>query len=186
MVEERERRWRDWMVAAQSDDAKAYEKLLLELRPHLCGLVRRQFHASDGLEDVVQNAFLSIHRARHTYRPERPFGPWVRAVARNAAIDHLRRHARRVSREVSMGAPGVPEPSVEPSQARQLAALSQELSRALAEIPARQREAVELIQLRGLSVAEAAVRVGVSRGALKLRAHRGYRALRERLAHCMP
>jgi RNA polymerase sigma-70 factor (ECF subfamily) len=85
-----------------------------------------------------------------------------------------------------MDAPGVPEPSVEPSQARQLTALSQALSRALAEIPARQREAVELIQLRGLSVAEAAVRVGVSRGAFKLRAHRGYRALRERLAHCMP
>ena len=186
MVEERERRWRDWMVAAQSDDAESYEKLVLELRPHLRGLVRRRFHASDGLEDVVQNAFLSIHRARYTYRPERPFGPWVRAVACNAAIDYLRRRARRLSREVSMSAPGVPEPSVEPSQARYLAALSQEISRALAEIPARQREAVELIQLRGLSVAEAAVRVGVSRGALKLRAHRGYRALRERLAHCMP
>ena len=182
MVEERERRWRDWMVAAQSDDARAYEKLLSELRPHLRGLVGRRFHASDGLEDVVQNAFLSIHRARHTYRPEQPFCPWVRAVARNAVIDHLRRRARRVSREVSMEAPGVPEPSIEPHQVGQLAVLSQELLRALAEIPAQQREAVELIQLRELSVAEAAVRVGVSRGALKLRAHRGYRALRERLA----
>ena len=170
------------MVAAQSDDARAYERLLLELRPHLRGLVSRRFHASDGLEDVVQNAFLSIHRARHTYRPEQPFGPWVRAVARNAVIDHLRRRARRVSREVSMDAPGVPEPFIEPAQAGQLAVLSQDLLRALAEIPAQQREAVELIQLRGLSVAEAAVRVGVSRGALKLRAHRGYRALRELLA----
>ena len=184
MIEERERRWRGWMVAAQSDDVRSYEKLLLELRPHLFGLIRGRFYASDGLEDVVQNAFLSLHRARHSYRPDRPFGPWVRAIARNALTDHLRRCARRVGREISLDASGVPEPAVEPSQVRQLAALSLELSRALDEIPPRQREAVELIQLRGLSVAEAAVRVGVSRGALKLRAHRGYRALRERLAHC--
>jgi RNA polymerase sigma-70 factor (ECF subfamily) len=186
MVEERERRWRDWMTAAQSGDAVSYEKLVRELLPHLRGFVRRRFDASDGLEDVVQNVCLSIHRGRHTYRPERPFSPWVRAVARNAVIDQLRWRARRSCREISMGAPGVPEPSMEPSQARQLSTLSQELSRALAEIPARQREAVELIQLKGFSVAEAAARVGVSRGALKVRAHRGYRALRARLAQGIP
>jgi RNA polymerase sigma-70 factor (ECF subfamily) len=48
-------------------------------------------------------------------------------------------------------------------------------------LPEKQREAVALIQLDGLSVAEAAARVGVSAGALKVRAHRGYRALRKAL-----
>ena len=56
--------------------------------------------------------------------------------------------------------------------------LSPELERALSSLPAKQREAVELLQIESLSVSEAAQRVGVSAGALKVRAHRGYRALR--------
>ncbi len=61
------------------------------------------------------------------------------------------------------------------------APLSPQISHALAQLPASQREAVELIHLKGLSVAEAAAQVGISPGALKVRAHRGYRALRARL-----
>ena len=95
MFEEREGRWRGWMVAAQAGDAAAYEKLLLELLPHLRGFVRRRIRDFDSLEDVVQNVFVSLHRARHTYRPERPFGPWLHAVARNAVIDHVRARTRR-------------------------------------------------------------------------------------------
>jgi RNA polymerase sigma-70 factor (ECF subfamily) len=61
-------------------------------------------------------------------------------------------------------------------------ALSPELSEALVALPPGQRQAVELLQVQGLTVAEAAVRAGVSPGALKVRAHRGYRAMRARLA----
>ena len=182
MVEEREARWRGWMVAAQAGDAAAYEKLLLELLPHLRGFVRRRIGDSEALEDVVQNVFVSLHRARHTYRPERPFGPWLHAVARNAVVDHARARTRRRDREVSLASEGVPEPAADPVEPGTGRELSPELARALAALPDGQREAVELLQLRGLSVAEAALRVGVSRSALKVRAHRGYRALRARLA----
>lgn len=185
MFEERERRWRAWMIEAQSGDTKSYENLLLELLPHLRGFVRRRLGgagAAAGLEDVVQNVCLSIHRARHTYRAERPFVPWLHAVARNAVIDHARAQTRRARREISIDAEGVPEPLTASEAAPAQPPLSRELKRALAKIPARQREAVELIQLRDCSVAEAAARVGVSQTALKVRAHRGYRALRALLA----
>ena len=61
------------------------------------------------------------------------------------------------------------------------APIAPELSAALAALPEGQREAVSLIQVEGLSVAEAALRVGISAGALKVRAHRGYRAMRKAL-----
>ena len=142
-------------------------------------LVRRRLPDEAAVEDVVQNTLLAIHRSRHTYRSERPFGPWMRAVARNAFLDHVRARSRRSEREVSLEA--VPEPADEPTQPIDEAGLSSEVERALAELPPAQREAVELIQLRGLSVAEAAVKAGVSVSAVKVRAHRGYRALRARL-----
>jgi RNA polymerase sigma-70 factor (ECF subfamily) len=183
--EEREGRWRAWMIGAQAGDAAAYEKLLLELLPHLRRFVRRRLNDVAATEDVVQNVFVAVHRARHTYRPERPFGPWLHAIARNAVIDHARSGMRRRRRERSLEENGVPEPAAEAEPAVG-GRLSPELERSLAELPASQREAVLLLHVEELSVAEAAAWVGISKSALKVRAHRGYRALRERLGEKAP
>jgi len=174
-----EARCRAWMAAAQRGDAVAYERMLREVLPALRGFVRSRIADPAASEDVVQNVLFSIHRARHTYRPERPLSPWLRAVARNAVMDHLRSRQRRLRRELPLEAAdsvGI-EPEAEAGSGT-ATGLSPELQEALARLPAAQREAVELIQLRGLALAEAAERVGIKPGALKVRAHRGYRALR--------
>lgn len=174
----REARWRAWMAAAQQGDTAAYEKLLAELLPQMRGFVGNRVFDVGAREDVVQNLFLSIHRARHTYRSELPFTPWVYAVARNAVTDHARQKLRRSEREAPLEAAGEPEA---PPMAPEENGLAPELAHALEQLRPAQREAVVLLQIEGLSVAEAAVRAGVSPGALKVRAHRGYRALREQL-----
>ena len=178
--EERAERWRTWMVSAQLGDAAAYEKLLGQLLTHARAVVARRLSEPTAREEVVQNVLVAIHRARHTYHPERPFAPWLNAVMRNAVTDYLRRRARRARREVSVAPDRLPEPAVAPVLPGE-EALSPRLERALAGLPEAQREAVLLTQVEGLSVAEAAARVGISRSALKVRAHRGYRALRARL-----
>ena len=174
-----EEHWRVWMAAAQEGDQRAYEKLLTSILPLLHTIVRRQLRDPTSAEDVVQNILLSIHRARHTYDPRRPFGPWLRAIARNSVTDALRAGTRRRLREVPLdepdqiAAPDAPTGMNEP--------LSPALSEALSALPVKQREAVKLLHIDQLSVAEAAARAGISPGALKVRAHRGYTALRKRL-----
>ena len=177
MGDEREARWRSWMVATQAGEAPACEKLLAELIPYLRRFVQRRLLNAAAAEDVVQNILISIYRARGTYRVERSFTPWLHAIARNAIIDQTRLHARRSRREISLEADGVAEPSSDPAEP-QSQRLSPELERALDALPDAQRQAVELIHLRGYSVAEAAERVGATKSALKVRAHRGYRAMR--------
>jgi len=89
------------MIAVHAGDAATYEKLLLELPP----IIRRQVAGRVALpaerEDIVQNVLISLHRARHTYRSEHPFLPWLRAIVRNASIDWMRARGRR-----SRAAPG--------------------------------------------------------------------------------
>jgi len=173
-------RWGAAMAAAQAGDLAAYQKLLEELLPVVRRMVRARLFDPDAAEDVVQNALLSIHRARHTFRPERSFRPWLRAIVRNAVIDAFRERGRRSAREQAVESiEWLPDPDagVEPFDA----GLAPELVEALGDLPPGQRQAVELIQIQGLSVAEAALRAGVSPGALKVRAHRGYRAMRARL-----
>ncbi|MEE8165495.1 MAG: sigma-70 family RNA polymerase sigma factor [Myxococcota bacterium] len=169
----------EWMSAAQAGNADAYRKLLTAIQPRIQAIVRSRIPDGAAAADVVQNTLLSIHRGRATYRAERPFGPWMRAIVRNSIIDHFRELRRRGERETSLP---VGEWADEGAKDGGLQSpLAPELQDALAGLPATQREAVTLIQIEGLSVAEAALRAGVSPGALKVRAHRGYRAMREAL-----
>jgi len=179
-----EEQWRAWMIEAQRGDAVAYRKLLEDLLPVVRGWLRARLFDAELVDDVVQNAMLNLHRARATYRAERAFGPWLRAIVRNAATDALRSSARRAAREQAVEDVEriANAPEQESGGSSERTHLSSELRRALDELPARQREAVELIHLRGLSVAAAAAHAGTTVGALKVRAHRGYRSLRARLA----
>ncbi len=83
-------------------------------------------------------------------------------------------------RETSLQADTVAEPAVDPVEPFERR-LPQALTAALAALPDKQREAVELIHIAGLSVAQAAKRAGVTKSALKVRAHRGYRSMRASL-----
>ncbi len=171
--------WGAAMARAQNGDAEAYAKLLHEILPFTRAYVSSRLRDAATVDDVVQNVLMSIHRARHTYRPERPFVAWLRAIARNAVIDSVRERARRSQRETPLADYDPPSGMPLPDEFDQ--GLSPELERALAALPPNQREAVELLHVEQLSVAEAAERVGVKPGALKVRAHRGYQALRSRL-----
>lgn len=176
---EMDARFSAWMRAAQGGDVEAYRRLLEDLLPVLRRMVFGRVYDRESAEDVVQNILLSIHRARHTYRPERSFGPWMRAIARNAMVDSFRERGRRGEREV--GVDWIEDLPAEPVDPLASDALDPRIQQALDRLPETQRQAVEMIQLRGLSVAEAAHEAGVTIGALKVRAHRGYRAMRRHL-----
>ncbi|MFK7898844.1 MAG: sigma-70 family RNA polymerase sigma factor [Myxococcota bacterium] len=174
-----EAQYSEWMQAAQAGDAAAYRQLLNAIQPKVRAIVRAKIQDSAASDDVIQNALLSIHRGRATYRSERPFGPWMRAVVRNSIIDHFRERKRRGDRETELPVEEWADESE--SSSEEGAPLAPELSAAIEALPAGQREAVVLIQVQGLSVAEAALKADISPGALKVRAHRGYRALRKML-----
>jgi len=177
------------MVAAQNGDAAAYASLLSSLLPMLRAFVSGRGVQGSEVEDVVQEIVILIHRARHTWRADRPFDPWMWAIARNASTDALRRIARERSRRDHAPDPfGDDSPaahenalSADPESLLASRELTPPLAEALASLPEAQRQAVELLYLEQLSVADAAARAGVSASALKVRAHRGSRALRRAL-----
>ena len=180
-------RWSAWMAAAQGGDARSYEALLGEVRPVLQAYVRTRISSEAIAEDVVQTVLLLVHRARHSYRAERPFEPWLFAIARNAVVDFQRRGARRLGREEPLGEDETGSGmDARASEAMvpfpESSAVSLEIEWALSRLPANQREAVTLLHVEGLSIGEAAQRVGTTRGALKARIHRAYQALRGLLA----
>jgi RNA polymerase sigma-70 factor (ECF subfamily) len=160
------------MAMAQHGDAVAYRALLDDLGPVLVRFLRRRVRDDQDLADAYQDTFLALHRARHTYQPARPIEPWLFAIARNVVADYGRRWQRRTRHELLTD--DDPEPTPDPPP-RDFGA---ELATAMRALPNRQREALQLLKFQGLSIQEAAARVGTTPGAVKLRAHRAYLALK--------
>lgn len=171
------------MRSAQDGDGAAYARLLADLTPRLRQIVRRRCRPLQppDVEDVVQDILLSLHAARATYDPRRPFLPWLAAIARNRMADAARVRTRRSVHEVAVARP--PETFVLPHANTPEGRYGdpEALRQAILDLPRGQREAVELLKLRELSLKEAAVITGTSVGALKIAVHRAVRTLRTML-----
>lgn len=170
------------MAAAQAGDAEAYRRLLRDCLPVIAGLARAQGVRADAVDDVVQDVLLTIHRARATYDPARPFLPWLRAITQRRAIDRMRRAGRR-PREVHDPIAYEAEVDRGPAPGQGLEARDRErvLARAVAALPEGQRQAVEHLALQERSLDETAALTGRTKGALKVNLHRALKALRRTL-----
>jgi RNA polymerase sigma factor (sigma-70 family) len=167
------------MHAAQAGDRQAYSELLREVTPFIRALLRRHCSHREDIEEMVQDTLLTLHRVRRTYDPRRPFSPWLGAIAARRGIDGLRRRLRVARHEISADAHSY-ETFSEPVANDDIEALRarDEVGELLRRLPARQREALEALKLRQLSLAQASAASGQSVAALKVNTHRALKALR--------
>lgn len=179
---DRDQGWSGLMAAAQDGDRRAYDRLLREIVPFLRGVARRRLRGEADVEDAVQDTLLTIHQIRHTYDPTRPIRPWLSAIAERRALDRVRTVSRRAGREEELTdihhetlAGSLTNEGESRLQARDVRA-------AVADLPPGQRQAIELLKLEELSLAEASARTGQSVTALKVATHRAIVALRRRIA----
>ena len=142
-------------------------------------------------DDLLQETFLRMHRARGSFVRGARLLPWCYAIARNVCIDHARQRAVRKERTVGSdeGEAAFEQPTGPDADGEQLtmaAELAEVVERALAKLPHNQREAFVLLRYEGLSVADAAAILGTTEGAVKLRAFHAYEALRAVLGSLAP
>lgn len=173
-----ERSDEDLMAAYVDGDQRALRELFHRHAPRLTRIMSLHLGSRVDAQDVVQATFLNLHRARRDFRPGSRLRPWLYTIAYNLMRDHHRHRGRR------------PEDLVEPSRHDVHAAatpgpdanlLDEPVRRALAQLPEAQREVIILHWFEGLSFGEIAETVGAGRSAVKVRAHRGYKRMRELL-----
>ena len=166
------------MRAAQAGDRAAYERLLREISPLIRALVRRHCSNHADIEEMVQDTLLTLHRVRHTYDPDRPFCPWLAAIAWRRSIDALRRRIRVSKYETPEQ--GVYETFSDAAANSDLEGVrsAEEVENLLRLLPARQREALQSLKLKEMTLAEASVASGQSVAALKVNTHRALKRLR--------
>jgi RNA polymerase sigma-70 factor, ECF subfamily len=162
---------------ACGDDA-AFVDVYDELAPRLHRFALRWTRSRTAAEDTVQQTLLQIHAARHRFAPGAAVLPWAYAIARRLLIDLGRRGVREELRSNDVRDPEEPGTAPSPEEALHRRRVEAEARRDLALLPPAWRESFELVKLEGLSVAETAEVLGITRAMVKIRTHRAAVALR--------
>jgi RNA polymerase sigma factor (sigma-70 family) len=166
------------MRAYVGGDSAAFRIIFERYSPLLMRAMLRELYVREEANDLVQQTFLQLHRARADFDSDQKLKPWLFTIAMNLKREYFRRKKRRPER--SFDAETMVEPAVEALGAAQVEA-RRTLARVLVDLPPDQREVIELHWFDGLEFPEVAQVVGASVSAVKVRAHRGYVRLRQAL-----
>jgi RNA polymerase sigma-70 factor (ECF subfamily) len=166
------------MLRVRDDQAAAFEELVRRYQGRLLTVMQNMVGSREQAEDLVQEVFLRVFRARRTYRPEAKFSTWLYTIANNVARNSRRSKARR--REVNVGGHDSGGFGVNPMEQLALAASGQMPARqldrveraemvrlAMQTLNERQRMAVLLSKFEGMSYADIAVAMDLSTSAIK-------------------
>jgi RNA polymerase sigma-70 factor, ECF subfamily len=161
------------VALAQAGDTEGYRYLYVRFADNIFSFVRKIVCDDHDAEDVTQQVFAKLFSSIGRYETQKvPFSAWILRVARNAAIDHMRRDRLIPTDDVCGGDHDFAE--IGHDRRRML-------TDALRLLPRDQREVVMLRHLVGLTPGEIASRMGKSESAIHGLHHRGRRSLQHEL-----
>lgn len=161
-------------------DARCFDALYTALEQPMRASLRRWLRTEDRVDDAFQVAILKMHASRERYQRGAPVLPWAVTIARNVAVDMLRKTSRETPLE-SEEAEALPAPTETWSQTDEDEVVAA-VRAAVDALPPTLREVVRLHKIEGKAMSEIAQQLGIKEGAARVRAHRGYKALVDQLA----
>jgi RNA polymerase sigma factor (sigma-70 family) len=167
------------MIAVRAGEIRRLGDLFERYHRPLYGFFVRLTNQPSIGEDLVQIVFYRILKYRHTYRDEGRFSAWIYHLARKVAADHFRKHASTPTPTDPANLHEQPDTGPQPSDQ---AATTEDvvlLRLALARLPLEQREVLVLSRLQHLEHKDIAKLLDCSVGAVKVRAHRALKELRD-------
>lgn len=166
------------MKRSLTGDQRAYADLLQSttrlLRPFL---TKRLSHTSE-IDDILQEILISIHKARHTYDGNRPYKPWVYAIARFRLKDHLRAHyTDHLHHAVDL----TEMEDILHENVTETVISYESISGEVEKLPEKQATILRMMHQEGYTAKEVAEKIGMNESAVKVAAHRAYKILKDKL-----
>lgn len=179
------------MLRARAGDLGSFEELFRKYMKPLMNFVRRFTGSQAVAEELTQDIFLKVYRARAGYEPKSRFSTYLYRVATNHCLNELRRGEWKArfdpidaSSEAQEGRASaeLPDPAPSAEAIAESSQLCAAVEAALASLPENQRAAILLLRYQGLSYEEIAEALGSSVPAVKSLLNRAKNALKDRLA----
>jgi len=176
----------DWMDRLAQGDSGAFETLYDRYASLVYSISLRISRQPTSAEEIVQDVFLLLWRNAARYQASRgPLGPWLATVARNRALDYLRRSPERQRRHEESGNLDLPGSVAAPHLELLIddARRAQLVRACLRELPEPQRRAIELAYFEGMTHTEIAAALSEPIGTVKTRIRSGLIRMRESLGN---
>ncbi|OHB75373.1 MAG: hypothetical protein A2Z34_06980 [Planctomycetes bacterium RBG_16_59_8] len=168
------------MARFQRGDEEAFAELIRRHQQSILNLICRYIGDAAEAEDLAQEAFLKVYRARLSWQPTARFSTWLHRIVVNMCLNEIRDRKR-----MTVGTP--PEEIVAGDEREGVVAtelrreLQDAVKRAVASLPEHQRMAVLLVKYEGLSYDDASETMGVSVEAFKSLLFRARESLKQNL-----
>ena len=175
------------MARYADGDASAFAILHDEIAPRIEGFVRRRTLDASRVDDIVQQTFERIHRARGTFIRGSDVLSWAFKIARNLCLDFGAKGWREQTVDGREGRDPLAVAVAEIADAERVAMARETLAllgQAIRRLPPKQQAALELVRVEGFSTAAAAENMGVTLAGLKTLLFRGGATLRQILLEC--
>ena len=166
------------MRESLAGDQRAYASLLHQTTRLLRPFLAKRLNIPTEVDDLMQEILISIHKARHTYDGNRPYKPWVYAIAKFRLQDHLRMHYSdqlRHAVDFDELEEYLPEPVTESQMTYE------SISGEVEKLPEKQASILRFLHQEGYTAKEVAEKIGMTESAVKVAAHRAYKVLRKKL-----
>jgi len=168
--------------ATRDGDKNAYGRLVLKYQKRVYRFVAALLGRTDTAEDMVQEAFVKGYLALNDFELGRPFYPWISTIARNLALNHIKRDEReRPISEIDDFLYQVPDSSANPLERMIEKENDKRLLRAIMALPIQFRSVFILRMFEKMSYEEIARYLNISVGTVDSRLHRA----RERLVEAL-
>jgi RNA polymerase sigma-70 factor (ECF subfamily) len=180
------------MLRVRADEPGAFEELVLRFQHRLVGVMNHLVGQAEEAEDLAQEVFFRVFRARKTYHPRCKFTTWLFTIANNLALNSLRSRQRKPVVPLPAQDSGplgprpaeqlVPDPGSGPVRKLERREMSEVIRRALDGLNERQRMAVVLNKFEDMNYAEIAEVMGLTTKGVKSLLSRARMNLREALS----
>lgn len=171
------------MLRVRAGEDACFADLLARHRHGVVAFIYRMVRNQAVAEELAQEVFLRVYRARHTYEPSAKFTTWLYRIATHLTLNWIRDHQQDAKAEPVEEQTALGDPSPTPEQALVSDCRLHEVRRAVAALPEKQRAAVLMHKYQDMDYSQIAKSLNCSTSAVKSLLFRAYETLRQRLAH---
>jgi RNA polymerase sigma-70 factor, ECF subfamily len=161
-----------------------FNEIWLKFSHPVKDFIRHQTHNSDITDDLLQEVFIKIHQNLHLLREEEKVAGWVFQIARNTVLNYFRSQKRNLENQELFVTENESENAFKENNLNEMVGIwLEEFKKDLAP---KYREALQLVDIEGISQVELANRLGISVSGAKSRVQRGREQLKQKLIDCCP
>ena len=161
-----------------------FNEIWLKFSHPVKDFIRNQTHNSDVTDDILQEVFIKIHQNLHLLRDEERVASWVFQIARNTVLNYFRSQKKHLENQESHQQATEEENHFKENNLNEMVGIW--LEEFKKDLDPKYQEALQLVDIEGITQVELANRLGISVSGAKSRVQRGREQLKQKLIDCCP